>query len=190
MQSSQKYVENYKAGKIFNLKFKQCVYRTKNTKGGRVVGLGTTDFIKAEYYKEHKISEYDFEAFGSSSSNVSHISNNSDSLLFGDMPGNGKTSSSSSALSSTSPISSGSGLGEFGVTSKVDNSKIADIYIDLDDDGINDLSYSDPVIVDSNTSPKSKKKNSSSSDDIIIDDGNTSPVVSDNNDDDSVIIKF
>jgi len=200
MQSSQKYVENYKAGKIFNLKFKQCVYRTKNKNGGRVVGLGTTDFIKADYYKEHKISEYDFESFGSTSSNISHINSNSDSLLFGDMPGGNSTSTTS-----TSPISSGaSGIGEFGTTTRVENSKIEDIYLDLDNDGINDFAYSDPTLLNSEDPAKAveptntrkrKRKNSktkvgnSTTSDATTEDTTFSDATTEGNDD-SIIIKF
>ena len=179
MQSDQVYVDNYKAGKIFNLKFKQCVYKTKNKNGTRIVGMGATDFIKPDYYKEHKMSEYDFEAYGNTSSNLNHINSNSDSLLYGDMQLG--SNSNSNKDNNTSPISGGnSGISEFG-TARVDNSKVEDIYIDLDGDGVNDLTYSDPIVTNptdgtQNQVKKNKKKQKKSS------------VNSEN--DDSVIIKF
>lgn len=179
MASEQKYVDNYKAGKIFNLKFKQCVYKTKDVKGGRVVGLGTTDFIKAESYKEHKMSEYDFESFGSTSSNSSHLKGQADNMLFGDMPSSSKTEAA--------PVSNGSGIGGF-ETQRADNSKVEDIFIDLDNDGINDLSYSDPI-VSNNKGKKSSKSSASSSTNPTGSDGSDDPIVGNENDD-SVIIKF
>ncbi|MBR3281377.1 MAG: type IV secretory system conjugative DNA transfer family protein [Clostridia bacterium] len=183
MGSKQEYVPNYKAGKIFNLKFKQCVYRTKDKKGGRVVGLGATDFIKSDYYKEHKMSEYDFEAFGHTN-NSNANANTSENLLFGDMPQSNVSSGKdyNSGLNSNSS----SGIDEFG-TSKVDNSKIEDIYIDLDGDGINDLSYADPIVAgkDDNQGKKTKTKKNGDSDDAQL---NILDATSDS--DDSAIIKF
>ena len=186
MQSEQKYVDNYKAGKIFNLKFKQCVYKTKDVKGARIVGKGTTDFLKAEYYKDHKMSEYDFESFGSTSSNSSHLKGQADNMLFGDMPST--TPSAKAGSNDTAPVSGGSTHSGF-ETSRADNSKVEDIFIDLDNDGINDLTYSDPVI--SNETPKNKKKNkpSSSSSNPTGSSSTDDPIVGDGNDD-SIIIKF
>ena len=120
MQSEQKYVQIYKDGKLFNLKFKQCVYKTKNRKGGRIVGLGTTDFIKANYYKEHKMSTYDFELFGHNSSSSTTTDN----------------SSTPNYSANTNPINSDNNF----VTKKANN-KVEDIFIDLDNDGVNDLSH-------------------------------------------------
>ena len=54
----------YKPGKIVNLKFKQCIYKTKNEGGKTIVGRGATDFINKKYYEAHKCSNYDFELFG------------------------------------------------------------------------------------------------------------------------------
>ena len=58
--------------------------------------------------------------------------------------------------------SSSTGIDEFG-TNKVDNSKIEDIYIDLDGDGINDLSYADPI-QDKTKDAQNKKKNKKNDD--------------------------
>ncbi len=163
MGQEKGYTENYKPGKIFNLKFKQCVYRTKDFKGGRIVGLGTSDFIKSDYYKEHKMSEYDFDFYG-------HNTN-------GNKSGNDNASpiASDSSSGGASPISSGSGLNEFGTSIVSANNKVEDIYIDLDGDGINDMTYSDPVIV-KDSAPKNSKKNSSNS--------------TDSNSDEEAIIKY
>ncbi len=193
MSSKQEFVENYKAGKIFTLKFKQCIYRTKDKGGSRVVGRGMTDFIKGDYYKEHKMSEYDFESFGhTANSNVN--SGSQDNLLFGDMPST-SANNASTPLSSTSSAfaTTSTGIDEFG-TSKVDNSKVEDIFIDLDHDGVNDLSYADPVVLTdgkpTNTSekkPKRRKKKSSNATDTQ-EDNNDNPINSD--DDNQIIIKY
>ena len=152
-----------------------------------------TDFIKGDYYKEHKMSEYDFESFGhTANSNVN--SGSQDNLLFGDMPST-STNSASTPLSSTSSAfaTTSTGIDEFG-TSKVDNSKVEDIFIDLDHDGINDLSYADPVVLTdgkpTNTSekkPKRRKKKSSNATDTQ-EDNNDNPINSD--DDNQIIIKY
>ncbi len=180
MQSNQIYTDNYKPGKIFNLKFKQCVYKTKDIKDSRVVGLGTVDFIKSDYYKDHKMSEYDFELFGNNSSNLSHINDNSQESSYSDMP-----------VSNASPISEPEGLGAFGTTSKVDNSKVEDLFIDLDGDGINDFTYHTGVTAEptpNNKKKKNKNKKSSNSDDATTDTETLNDATTEN--DDSVIIKF
>lgn len=168
MGSKIDYVPNYKPGKIFNLKFKQCVYRTKNVNGGRVVGLGATDFIKGDYYKEHKMSEYDFDAYGHNSSGSSNVVNSTT-----DPNASANMGTDVTQISAVSPITSQnnspSGIGEFGTTVVNDNSKIENIYIDLDGDGVNDMSYSDPIIDSGNPKKKNKKDSTSSeSDDAII----------------------
>ena len=159
MGSKQEYVDNYKKGKIFGLKFKQCVYKTKNRKGGRVVGLGTTDFIKSEYYKEHKMSSYDFELFGHTP-----VPSNSDSGIEAEP----KYTDKPSLVSASNPVDSDSSSNGF-VTKKANN-QIEDIFIDLDNDGVNDLSYAhdyqSPTLSFGNSS--SKKSDDNSSDSTII----------------------
>ena len=147
MQAKQEYVANYKDGKIFNLKFKQCVYKTKSRSGGRVVGLGKTDFIKADYYKEHKMSNYDFEVFG-------HVPIPAD-YKYAERHSNSNYGSSNSSTSSVG--------GSF--VTRPANNKVEDVFIDLDNDGINDLShakdYSSPIDL-------GKKKNESNDDSAFI----------------------
>jgi len=130
MQSEQKYSDNYKPGKIFNLKFKQCVYKTKTRSGGRIVGLGKTDFIKSDYYKEHKSSTYDFQIFG-------HIPTPNSSTSGTDTTPN--YTDKSSVITGVTPIQSKTTTNDF-VTKRANN-KIEDIFIDLDNDGVNDLSH-------------------------------------------------
>ena len=170
MASKKDTVENYKATKIFNLKFKQCVYRTKDKKGGRVVGLGATDFIKADYYKEHSMSKYDFESFGhiSSADSTSALASTSDSNSLSDMPTAKPkpidTPNPQTTMATGINESATSGFDEFG-TAKVDNSVVEDIFIDLDGDGVNDMTYVDIISDDNNKSvkkaPKKKKKKGS-----------------------------
>jgi hypothetical protein len=158
MGSEKKPTPNYKAGKIFNLKFKQCVYRTKDVKGSRVVGLGTADFIKSDYYKDHKISEYDFNAYGHHDG--------------GTAAGNDNTSTPhSSSLSTGTSSSSNTGVPGF-ETSVVTgpNHKVEDIFIDLDGDGVNDMTYSDPIINVPTPNKKDKKNSGSATDDTNPDD--------------------
>ena len=160
MASEQKYTKNYKDGKIFNLKFKQCVYKTKNRGGSWTVGLGTTDFIKASYYKEHKMSTYDFELFGHSPSPNSSSSGTETTPTYDEKK---------STVSNSNPIDSKSN--DF--TVRKANNKIEDIFIDLDNDGVNDLSHAKDFGVSISTSNDANKK--------------TNP---NENSDDSVIIKF
>lgn len=155
MQSKQEYTANYKAGKIFNLKFKQCVYKTKNKKGGRIVGLGKTEFIKSDYYKEHKMSSYDFELFGHASTPTSAGNTTNDTGLSSDKP---------ATVSNVNPINSGAN--EF--KTRKANNKIEDIFIDLDNDGINDLSYVKDYNSNNNTINLSKKNEDSNNDDAVI----------------------
>ena len=160
MQSEQKYVDYYKPGKIFTLKFKQCVYKTKDRKGGSVVGRGNTDFIKDAYYKEHKMSSYDFELFGHSPTPSN--SNSSTEI-------NPNYTDKASFVSNSNPIDTSSTSNDF--VAKKANNKVEDIFIDLDNDGVNDLSHA---------------KNLGST--ISFNNNNTDSNT--DNNDDSVIIKF
>ncbi len=156
MASEQKYTENYKSGKIFNLKFKQCVYKTKNRSGGWIVGLGATDFVKASYYKEHKMSTYDFELFGHSPSPNSSNAGNETAPTYDDK---------ASTVSYANPIDSKNN--DF--TVRKANNKIEDIFIDLDNDGVNDLSHAKDFGISISTSNGSNKNNTSeSSDDSVL----------------------
>ena len=157
MSSKQEYVDNYKKGKIFNLKFKQCVYKTKNRKGGRVVGLGTTEFIKSDYYKEHKMSTYDFELFGHTPTPANSNSGANTTPNYTDK---------SSFVSSADPISNTTTANGF-VTKKINN-KIEDIFIDLDNDGINDLSHAKDLNETIHLSEKKASDTANNTDDSII----------------------
>ncbi len=80
MKPEKQQKEYYKAGKIVNLKFKQCIYKTKTSGGKTIVGRGMADFINKKYYESHKCSKYDFELFGTPSS--SSATNSSDTSHF------------------------------------------------------------------------------------------------------------
>jgi len=160
MQAKQDFTDNFKPGKIFGLKFKQCVYKTKTRSGSSITGLGKTDFIKADYYKEHKMSTYDFELFGHTPSPNSSTSASETSPTYADKV---------SSVSSDDPIKHSTGNNSNDFVTKKANNKIEDIFIDLDNDGINDLSHA---------------KNYG---ETVIDLGKKN---SDSNNDDAVIIKF
>ena len=173
----------YKPGKIFSLKFKQCVYKTKNAKGKTIVGRGATDFIKSSYYEEHKCAKYNFEAFENSSSsnsansNVEAINTNNTYFNGNDVPETMVLSNEKNVIDvvgfESSPISNG--FGEQKLTSNP--SAETDIFIDLNNDGVNDLDIY----------AKSLKKNTGSNDDA-----STSGIYKpgDVSDGDSVIIEY
>lgn len=56
---------NFKAGKIKALKFKFCIYKTKNLKGKSVVGQGKLDFMDAKFKEPKSVKTYNFEKFTS-----------------------------------------------------------------------------------------------------------------------------
>ena len=74
--------EYYKAGKIVGLKFKQCIYKTKNAGGKTIVGRGMADFINKKYYEEHKCSKFDFELYGNANSTSATETAKPDSHFF------------------------------------------------------------------------------------------------------------
>lgn len=51
------------AGKIQTLKFKGCVYKTKNTIGKLQVGLGKVDFLESKYKEKKSEKNFRFEKF-------------------------------------------------------------------------------------------------------------------------------
>ena len=53
------------AGKIQSLKFKNCMYKIKNTKGKSMVGTGKVDFLESKYKEKQKIKTYNFGKFTS-----------------------------------------------------------------------------------------------------------------------------
>jgi len=50
-------------GKIQTLKFKSCVYKTKNVKGSLVIGIGKVDFMESKYKEKQSEPIYKFEKF-------------------------------------------------------------------------------------------------------------------------------
>lgn len=49
--------------KIQGLKFKSCIYKTKDQKGKNVVNYGNLDFLEAKYNEQHKPKSYNFDKF-------------------------------------------------------------------------------------------------------------------------------
>ncbi len=136
MQSKQEYVKNYKAGKIFSLKFKNCVYKTKSRSGASVVGLGKTDFIKSDYYKDHKMSTYDYTIFGHLTTASTTTEDTSHYASAANKQEPSKINTQKVTQTSDNPIDISN---NFGAKKAAKNE--TDIFIDLDNDGINDLSY-------------------------------------------------
>lgn len=65
------YKENYKAGKVQSLKFKQCILKTKDLKGKNIVEAAKVDFLESKYKEPHKVKFYDFANFTNGISNDS-----------------------------------------------------------------------------------------------------------------------
>lgn len=57
------WVKNYAAGKINALKFKQIIYKTRDTKGKMIVGKAKLDFLDAKYKEKQKVKTYNFGRF-------------------------------------------------------------------------------------------------------------------------------
>lgn len=55
--------ENIKSGKLQALKFKDCAYMIKNTKGKDIYGDGKVDFLEDKYKQVHPSKTYDFSRF-------------------------------------------------------------------------------------------------------------------------------
>ncbi len=130
MTAETAYVPYYKPGKLTTLPFKTCVYKTKNESGKTIVGRGKTDFIDKKYYEPHQCADYNFVAFGHSSS-----ASSSSSYFSGDAYSDQKLFSNNTV--DTNVI--------------VSNSKVKhpDIFIDVDNDGINDFVV-EPLIKEPN----------------------------------------
>lgn len=60
-----KYKIKYSAGKIQTLKFKQCAYKIKNSKGKNETGKGLLNFLSASFSEPKNVKEYDFNKFTS-----------------------------------------------------------------------------------------------------------------------------
>lgn len=55
--------DHMKVAKIQGLKFKACIYKTKDKKGKNVVNFATVDFLESKYKEPHKIKSYNFDKF-------------------------------------------------------------------------------------------------------------------------------
>ena len=145
----------YKPGKLTTLPFKTCVYKTKNENGKTIVGRGKTDFINKKYYAAHTSANYNFAAFGHTSS--SSVANSTGSGYF-----------SGEAYRDTKMLSNNNEnlIDVDTVISNTNRSvKHPDIFIDVDNDGVNDF------IVEPLTTKKELDINSikNSGDSTIID---------------------
>lgn len=163
MGSEIKFSENYKPGKIFSLKFKQCVYKTKNEKGSTIVGRGTTDFVKKSYYEPHKCSKYNYEIFGSNSTGTTTVNTDASSNFFSgnsDIKRYDTTSLDANVISYEE---------NYDKKDEKDNDRI---YVDLDFDNKNDFVYNNndlKVPNNSNSDYINISENINSDEGIIID---------------------
>lgn len=57
------WVDHMKVAKIQGLKFKSCIYKTKDKKGKNVVNFATVDFVESKYKEPHKVKKYNFDKF-------------------------------------------------------------------------------------------------------------------------------
>ncbi len=126
MAAETAYVPYYKAGKLTTLPFKTCVYKTKNEAGKTIVGRGKTDFIDKKYYDKHKMATYDFGAFEHGSSREE-----ANSSFFG---GGNYNDSKILSYSRDNVIDTNAVIKENNT-----NSNANEIFIDVDNDGINDF---------------------------------------------------
>lgn len=60
---SYAWTKNYAAGKVQSLKFKQILYKTKDTKGKNIVGKAKVDFLEESYKEEKTPKTYNFAKF-------------------------------------------------------------------------------------------------------------------------------
>lgn len=64
----------YESGKIQALKFKDCIYKLKDTKGKNATGIAHLDFLDPKYNEKQPIKTYDFTKF---TNGISEDNNNS-----------------------------------------------------------------------------------------------------------------
>ena len=57
------WVDHMKVAKIQGLKFKACIYKTKDKKGKNVVNFATVDFLDSRFKTPRKIKKYNFDKF-------------------------------------------------------------------------------------------------------------------------------
>lgn len=54
---------HFQPDKLHNMKFKTCAYRTKNVKGGNIVGTASVNFLDSKYKEAHPIKKFNFSKF-------------------------------------------------------------------------------------------------------------------------------
>lgn len=57
------WVDHMKVAKMQGLKFKACIYKTKDKKGKNVVNFATVDFVESKYKEAHTPKFYNFDKF-------------------------------------------------------------------------------------------------------------------------------
>lgn len=57
------WTKRFSAGKVQSLKFKSCIYKTKNIKGKTIVDDGKVDFLESKYKELHSSKSYNFSRF-------------------------------------------------------------------------------------------------------------------------------
>ena len=57
------YTANYKPGKIQSLKFKQCIYKIRDSGGKSSVGIGVLNFLDAKYNEKQPVINLNFSKF-------------------------------------------------------------------------------------------------------------------------------
>lgn len=57
--------KNFEAGKVQSLKFKQIIYKTKDTKGKNIVGAAKLDYLETKYKQQQQSKTYNFEKYSS-----------------------------------------------------------------------------------------------------------------------------
>ena len=67
--------DHMKIAKIQGLKFKNCIYKTKDKKGKNVVNFATVDFMDSKYNEPHKVKNYNFDKFNNGNSHHETASN-------------------------------------------------------------------------------------------------------------------
>ena len=159
MKGSKDYPANYKAVKFVNMGFKKCIYKTKSASGKNIVGRGATDFINKKHLEKHKFSSYNFEIFGHGSANKP--TEDTSAFFTGD------------EYKETFPTFTDNNYVNTKAT--ILNNKNGDIYVDANNDGVNDFSIITPYETYKKNNTSSQNGDSSvfdtskNSDGIVVD---------------------
>ena len=159
MKGSKDYPANYKAVKFVNMGFKKCIYKTKSASGKNIVGRGATDFINKKHLEKHKFASYNFEIFGHG--NANKPTEDTSAFFTGDeYKGTFPTFTDNNYVNTKATI--------------LDN-KNGDIYVDANNDGVNDFSIITPYETYKKNNTSSQNGDSSvfdtskNSDGIVVD---------------------